>query len=161
MTSPTARDVLLGLIDEAYDKRSWHGTTLRGSLRGMKAESAAWRPGDGRHNVWEITVHCAYWKYVIRRRLAGLPRGTFALRGSDWFPTPAPPTDRAWLEAIQLLRDEHRQLREVIAGVPTRALERPATRDGFSTLALIRGIAAHDLYHAGQIQLLKKLRKGA
>ncbi len=69
MPSPTARDILLGAIDEAYDKRSWHGTTLRGSLRGMSAAAATWRPADGRHHVWEIAVHCAYWKYVVRRRV--------------------------------------------------------------------------------------------
>ena len=161
MATPTARDVLLGLIDEAYDTRAWHGTTLRGALRGMGAATAAWRPADGRHNTWEIAVHCAYWKYAVRRRLAGTRRGRFALPGSDWFPTPDPPTDAAWRGMLALLRAEHQQLREVIARLPARALARAPAGSKTSTLALIRGIAAHDLYHAGQVQLLKRLRAGS
>ena len=64
-----ALDILLGLLDEAFERKSWHGTNLRGSLRGLPAKQAAWRPGPRRHNIWEIAVHAAYWKYAVRRRL--------------------------------------------------------------------------------------------
>src|SRR3712207_2441682 len=60
---------LLAVVDRAYDRRSWHGTNLRGSIRGLSAADAAWRPARGRHNVWEIVVHAAYWKYAVTRRL--------------------------------------------------------------------------------------------
>ena len=63
---------LLASLDEAYDRRSWHGTNLRGSLRGLSAAIAAWRPGQGRHNAWEITLHAAYWKYAAWRRISAL-----------------------------------------------------------------------------------------
>ncbi len=63
--------LLLRVMDQAYDQKSWHGTTLRGSLRGLTAEEALWRPGPNRHNIWELTLHAAYWKYIVRRRLAG------------------------------------------------------------------------------------------
>ena len=56
---------LLALLDEAFDRRSWHGTNLKGSIRGMTATQAAWRPRPGRHNVWEIVGHAAYWKYAV------------------------------------------------------------------------------------------------
>ena len=59
--------LLVGLIDRAFDRRSWHGMNLRGSIRGMSAKEAAWRPAPARHNVWEIVVHAAYWKYAVRR----------------------------------------------------------------------------------------------
>ncbi len=62
-------NVLLDLLDEAFDKKSWHGPNLRGSIRGVTAQQAAWRPGPDRHNIWELTLHAAYWKYVVRRRL--------------------------------------------------------------------------------------------
>ncbi|HEX6209678.1 MAG TPA: hypothetical protein VF136_02805, partial [Methylomirabilota bacterium] len=67
----TEIELLLSQIDQAYDHRSWHGTNLRGSVRGVVAEVAAWRPGPGRHNIHEIVVHAAYWKYAVRRRLTG------------------------------------------------------------------------------------------
>ena len=50
----------LDAIDLAYDRRSWHGTNLRGSLRGVTAKQAAWRPGPDRHSIAELTVHAAY-----------------------------------------------------------------------------------------------------
>ena len=55
---------LLASLDEAFDKRSWHGTNLRGSIRGLTPAEAARRPGAGRHNVWELIVHAASWKFT-------------------------------------------------------------------------------------------------
>ena len=63
--------MILSLLDQAYDRPSWHGTNLRGSLRRVTPEQAAWRPGPARHNIWEIAVHAAYWKYAAWRRLTG------------------------------------------------------------------------------------------
>lgn len=80
--------MLLELLDEAFEKRSWHGPNLRGVLRGVTAEQAAWRAAPGRHNIWELTVHAAYWKYAVRRRLLGEKRGSFALEGSNWIERP-------------------------------------------------------------------------
>lgn len=145
--------LLLALLDEAFDHKAWHGTTLLGSLRGLDERIAARRPGRGRHNIWEIAVHAAYWKYAVRRRLTGEKRGRFALAGSNWFERPGGGATLAGDR--QLLVAEHRMLREVVAGLSESAL---AERAGAGTKAfLIRGAAAHDLYHAGQIQLLKRL----
>ncbi|HUP47100.1 MAG TPA: DinB family protein, partial [Thermoanaerobaculia bacterium] len=77
----TALDIILAALDEAYERKSWHGTNLRGSLRGMTPQEAVWRPAPGRHNAWELAVHAAYWKYAVRRRLRGDKRGTFPLKG--------------------------------------------------------------------------------
>ena len=68
----------LSLLDEAFERKAWHGPNLRGTLRGVTAEVAAWRPGAGRHNVWELCVHAAYWKYAVRRMLTGEKRGSFS-----------------------------------------------------------------------------------
>ena len=149
---------LLALLDEAFDRRSWHGTNLKGSIRGMTATQAAWRPRPGRHNVWEIVGHAAYWKYAVRRRLAGASRGSFPLRGSNWFPTPRPANDAAWRRSTALLADEHRQLREAVADLRPSNLSKRLRGSEITCEALVRGVAAHDLYHAGQIQLLKRLR---
>jgi len=142
-------NVLLDFLDEAFDRKSWHGPNLRGSLRGVTAEQAAWRPGSGRHNIWELTLHAAYWKYVVRRRLTGEKRGSFVLPGSNFFARPIEDSDAAWKADLGILTAEHRRLRAVVAQIssPTRAQEH-----------IIRGIAAHDLYHAGQIRLLRRLR---
>jgi uncharacterized damage-inducible protein DinB len=157
---PTPRvSVLLGLLDEAFEGRSWHGTNLRGSLRRLEPRQAAWRPNPDRHNIWEIVVHAAYWKYAVRRRISGEKRGSFAVAGSNWFVRPEQATLAALRADVKLLVAEHRELRLNVADLDDRALL--STRGGRYPLEkLIRGAAAHDLYHAGQIQLLKRLFPG-
>jgi len=148
---------LLEQLDEAYDRQSWHGTNLRGSLRGLSADHALWRPVPDRHNVWEIVIHAAYWKYAAWRRLTGEKRGAFPHKGSNWIPSPISPTDAEWRDAVALLGDFHRMLREAIARLSDADLRRRAPGGKETIGRLVRGIAAHDLYHAGQIQLLKRL----
>ena len=150
--------LLLGLLDEAYSVKTWHGPNLKGSLRGLNAAAAAWKPGPKRHSIWEIAVHAAYWKYVARRRLLGEKRGSFPLEGSNWFARPLDLSEKAWKADLTLLDQEHSKLREVVAGLEPGSLHfRPSTSK-VSNLALICGVANHDVYHAGQIQLLKRLQ---
>lgn len=160
MPDPTI-EPLLTALDQAYDHKSWHGTNLAGSLRGVSPELAAWRPGPGRHNVWEYAVHSAYWKYTVRRRITGEPRGSFALEGSDFFlrPEEGKATEAAWKADRALLREEHRRLREAVAGLAARDLERAPPGSTTTFRDLVLGVAAHDVYHAGQIQLLKRLAR--
>lgn len=133
--------VLLAALDEAYEKSGWHGTTLRGAVRGVTAEEAFLRPAPGRHNIWELTVHAAYWKYAGRRRLVGaIKRGSFPLKGSNWI---ASSRSSSWQEAVALLDEQHRLWREAVASLDDAAL-----RDR-KKVRLVYGVTAHDLYHTG------------
>lgn len=149
-------DLLLRSLDQAYNRKSWHGTNLRGSLRGMSADLAGRRIEPGRHSIAEITVHAAYWKYSVRRRLTGEPKGTFAYEGSDWFERPERLSAPEWKQDLALLSTEHRKLREAISTVDATRLTETPTGSKTSYLDLILGVAAHDIYHAGQIQLIKR-----
>lgn len=153
-------DLLLRTIDEAFDRRSWHGTNLRGSIRGLTIDEAAWRPAPRRRNIWEIVVHAAYWKYTVRRRLLRERRGSFPLPGSNWFVRPgqARGRDALWDADVALLVSTHRSLREGVAELSPRDLARHADGGKVTIGWLVTGIVAHDLYHAGQIQLLKRLQ---
>jgi hypothetical protein len=150
---------LLGLIDEGYNRAAWHGPNLRGSIRGLTAREAALRPSGGRHNIWELVVHTAYWKYTVRRRLLGEKRGSFSLAGSNFFARPVDRSEKAWRADVALLESEHRKLREAVASIQPDDLERQARGSKTVVRRLITGIAFHDVYHAGQIQLIKKLVK--
>ncbi len=144
--------LVLAMLDEAYEKKTWHGPNLRQSLKGVTAKQAAWRPAPGRHNIWEVTLHAAYWKYAVRRRIEGGKRGSFILKGSNFFARPEKGklTDAAWSADKNLLEREHRALRETVANV----LRTPRTA---RLLPQLYGIAFHDIYHAGQIRLLRRL----
>ena len=150
-------DLLLRQLARAFDRRSWHGTNLLGAVRRLRPEAAAWRPAPGRHNAWEIVVHAAYWKYRVVRLVAAEPPAAFTLAGSDWFERPVEATERAWKDDVELLRDWHRRLVDAVAGLDPGRLDEAATSE-WSFFDLVAGAAAHDLYHAGQIQLLKRLR---
>ena len=157
-TSPPIR-ILLQMIGESYENQAWHGTNLRGSIRGITIEQALWRPADARHNIWEIVVHCAYWKYIVRRRLLGEKKGSFPLKGSNWFKRPMAATEKAWRADVSLLEDAHRSMCDAIARLTSSDLKKKPAGSKWTNLQTISGIASHDLYHAGQIQLLKRLQK--
>jgi hypothetical protein len=157
--TPPEKELLLALLDEAFERKAWHGPNLRGSLRGVTAREAAWRPGPGRHNVWELALHAAYWKYAVRRMLTGERRGSFPEKGSNWFRRPAAATAKSWRSDVALLVGEHRKLRRAAAAVPAPALGKRVRGSKYRTSTLIYGVATHDLYHAGQIQLLKALQR--
>ncbi len=152
-------DELLFTIDQAYNKKAWHGTNLRGSIRGITAKQAAWRPGSGRHNIREIVLHCAYWKYIVRRRILREKRGSFPLKGSNWFGGENEFSEQTWREDIRLLDQCHRSLVEAVSGISGQDLPKTPVGSKVNNLAIIVGIASHDLYHAGQIQLLKRLSR--
>jgi hypothetical protein len=153
--------ILARLVDEAYDKKAWHGPNLKGSIRLLSAEQAVWRPQPDRHCIAEQVLHAAYWKYTVRRRLRGDARGSFALKGSNWFPVPGILSEAEWKAQTALLEVEHRLLRQTIATFPADRLHEVSPGGKVSHLATILGIAAHDVYHAGQIQLLKRLQQGS
>lgn len=150
--------ILVELLDQAFDLKAWHGPNLLGAVRRVSAAEAAWRPRPRRHSIAEITVHCAYWKYAVRRKLRGDASGSFALKGSNWFPQPDDLSEADWKQSLAILREEHTALRSAVAAFDPRKLFRRAAFSRYTYAFLIQGAAAHDLYHAGQIQVLKHLQ---
>jgi len=132
--------LFLDIYDEAFERKAWHGPNLWQSLKGVNAKQAAWRPA------------AAYWKYDVRRILEKRKRGSFLLRGSNFFPRPEPgrQSESAWREDKAILRSEHRRLRKAIRA----ALAKPLTP---KIRRILWGVAFHDIYHAGQIRLLRRL----
>jgi len=143
---------VLTLLEEAFSRKTWHGPNLKQSLKGVSAKQASWRPAPGRHNIWEFMLHAAYWKYAVRRRVEGRPRGSFILKGSNFFPRPqkGKATEAAWRADQSILANEHRALEQSIR----RVLKTPR---GKKLLPMLYGVALHDVYHAGQIRLLRRL----
>ena len=151
--------LLLEMFEQAYTAPAWHGTPLKGTIRGVSARQALWRPGRGRHCIWELVLHTAYWKCMVRRRLLRDPRISFPREGANWPALPAVTNDAAWKSDRALLDEQHRLLRRAIAGINPRELSRRAWHSRWPVKTQVYGIASHDLYHAGQIQILKRLMR--
>jgi hypothetical protein len=150
-------ELLLRMLDEAFEKRTWHGPNLKGSIRGLTLGQLLWRPKDNRHNIWEIVVHATYWKYAVRRRITGEQRGSFPLKGSNWIPRRGDGGLPAWREDVRLLDETHTSLRGIISRLTSQELHVTPPGSTVSNISQIYGVAFHDVYHAGQIQLLKRL----
>jgi len=146
--------LVLALLEESYSRKTWHGPNLRQSLKGVSAKQAAWRPAPGRHNIWELTLHAAYWKYAVRRRLEGAKRGGFILKGSNFFARPekGKATEAAWRADCAVLENEH----EAMLASIRKTLKSPNLEQ---RLPMLYGVAFHDIYHAGQIRLLRRLQE--
>ena len=152
MNDPRLREIL-HLLDPPAGEKLWYGgASVAGTLRGVTPGQAAWRPSPKRHSIWELTLHIAYWKYAVRRNLDGSPEGSFPRSPSNWPAQPEKPTPDQW---------KHRQLVKTIREFEPRLLDETAPGSKkYRFVDLLFGIVSHDLYHVGQIQLLKRLYDG-
>jgi uncharacterized damage-inducible protein DinB len=139
----------------------WHGgPTVLGALRGVSPEVAAWRPYPDRHSIWALALHIAYWDYAVQRRLSDGARGGFPRSPSNWPRVPQDPSRAAWEEDRRLVKECHDRLHEAMRVFDPGRLDEHAGGEGGTTYAdLVTGIVLHDTYHAGQIQMLKRLAR--
>lgn len=150
------------IIDELQREHSgepWHGSPLRHILKGITAAGAAARPVPDGHSIWELVLHMTGWKNEVRKRLSGAPASD--PEGGDW-PAVGDATDDRWRQALGGLERAHTELVAEIRRFPEPTLSTP-TNDprapgskGVSYYVLLHGIVQHDVYHAGQIAMLKK-----
>jgi uncharacterized damage-inducible protein DinB len=162
MTDPRLQEALRH-FDPASGVKLWHGgATVLGSLRGVNARVAAWKPAPDRHNIWEFALHIAYWNYAVRRRITAEAKGGFPRSPANWPAMPEVPNDASWKTDRELLRDEHDALVEAIRSFDSTQLDDMTDADSKTTYAdLITGIVLHDVYHVGQILLMKRLAPAA
>ena len=148
---------LIRILDSAYSDsdHAWHGPTLSSSILVLPLAEVIWRPGGAEHNIWEIALHTGYWKHVALSGLTGAKQGSFPRSGSDWFVRPGEDGD-PWPEDILLLDRLHADLIAAVALVTPEALEVIPDGSQVSNFTLISGVAAHDAYHAGQIQSIRQ-----
>ena len=152
--------LLLQVLDGAFVAKGWQGATLSGAVRGLTPRQALWRPRPGRHNVWELVLHTAYWKHVVRERIAGGGRTAFP-RGPRNFPRLPERCDAAaWRADVALMKRQHQLLATAVRRLPRARLGARVGKSRWVVAEQVFGIAAHDLYHTGQIQLLKTLQRG-
>lgn len=145
----------------------WHGgASVLGSIRGVTPEVAAWKPYPDRHSIWELALHIAYWDYAVWRRLTGGARDGFPRSPSNWPEVPDPPSTgpggsaalAAWEEDRRLVREWHDRLVTALEDFDPARLDEPAGEGSKTTFAdLVTGALLHDTYHAGQIQIMKRL----
>lgn len=162
---PTA-DRLLDSLRRVHDGAPWHGPSRADVLADITADEAAWRPAPDAHTIWELVLHMQSWTLeVLRRTDGGVPSDPV---DGDWPAMPATPSVEAWREALQHLESAHRALVGRVAAMDdatraTRVAPRPGDPPGagITQRAMIRSLAEHDVYHTGQVALMKRLARSA
>ena len=142
-------------LERAYSGKAWHGPSLRSLLRGISAEQAAQRPIPGAHTIWELALHAAAWDGVACERILGGTRTS--LPPDENFPAVTDTSEAAWKKALKELEQQHRALAAAIRKFPDAKLDRKLGGGDHSFYITMHGAVQHDLYHAGQIAVLKKL----
>ncbi len=151
----TEMERILDQLKRAFEGNAWHGPSVREALFGVTASQAHARPLANAHSIWELVQHIAVWEDVGRRRLAGDRAQIEISSPADW--PPAEDTNEvAWEKAKAVLDRGHEALREAITRVDESRFDEPIL-EGMSTVYVtLHGVIQHDLYHAGQIAMLKK-----
>jgi uncharacterized damage-inducible protein DinB len=124
----------------------------------VTAAQAAWSPAPGRKSIWELALHIAYWDYAVRRRLEGGKGARFPRSPANFPQVPERADSKSWAKDVALLKAEHELLAATIAKIPSRRYGTAVAGGKRWTIGeLIVGIAQHEAYHTGQIQLVKRL----
>ena len=143
------------VLREGYGAGAWHGPDLKAALADVTPELAFWRPAPGRHNIAEIALHHAYCARAVRGQLSGASLEPFALEGSDWFPL-SDQSGITWPEILAVVETHQQRLGSVLADIAANRL--PSPLPDAERFDLVLGITCHAVYHAGQVQLIKRLR---
>ncbi|HET9533137.1 MAG TPA: DinB family protein [Blastocatellia bacterium] len=141
-------------LRHAFEGPAWHGPSVRELLSDVTAERAAARPIPGAHSIWEITLHIMTWERVVRLRLDGdMPDDP---PDQENWPKVSDTSQQSWQKTIAELEEGNKALRDAIARLDQSRLDEIVPEKVYSFYFMLHGIIQHDLYHAGQIALLKK-----
>ncbi len=141
-------------LQRAFDGKAWHGPSVMALLSDVDADQAAARPLKERHTIWELVLHINAWRDKVRRVLGGEKMESLP-EEEDW-----PPVDdtseEGWMEAVEELKRVHDDLLEAVSGFSESRLDVTVPGASYSFYNMLHGLVQHDLYHAGQIAILKK-----
>lgn len=147
-------DRIVDQMERAFEGDAWHGPSLSDILACVSAEQAAVRPMPGSHSIWEIVVHMTVWQRTVRERLEGHPIRSLP-EEEDW-PEVEDTSERAWVAAVGELREEYERLREEALRWRGRDLGERTEGQRYTVYEMLHGVIQHNLYHGGQITLLKR-----
>ena len=167
MTHPSLTHFLIDQLAREHDGDAWHGSSRASLLADVSVEEARRRPSPGVQSIWELVLHMTAWTREVTRRVEGHMASEPDM--GDWPAIPASPDGGSWRAAITALDEAHAALRVAVGAIDPGRLTAPVqdarNRElgtGVTFAQTINGLVQHDVYHAGQIAIVKKmLRDGS
>jgi uncharacterized damage-inducible protein DinB len=144
---------ILDQMDRAFSGEAWHGPDLMLLLKGVSAEDASKHPVPGAHSIWELVNHIAAWNMIVQQKSKGEPVNVTT--ELDWPPV-WEVSEVSWKRSLATLAENSTRLRSYVKTVRDDQLDEKVQRGNYSQYVLLHGSVQHDLYHAGQIAVLKK-----
>ncbi len=141
---------LLDQVNRAFGGEAWHGPALRNLLDGITEDQARSHPLAESHSILELVVHVGTWMDVVARRVGGTAVESTTVQ--DWSDV----TKTSWSRAVEELERAQSRLCDALARLSSEELEKPVPGATRSIYSEIMGLLQHNVYHAGQISLLKK-----
>lgn len=153
-------------LRRAHDGQPWHGPSRADVLADVSAAEAAYRPSATSHTMWELVLHMRSWtEEVLRRAKGAVPDEPV---NGDWPPMPQPADEAAWRNTLRSLDAVHESLLAQVRAMDdadraSRVAARPGEppQGGITQRAMIRSLAEHDVYHTGQLAMLKRIVRDA
>jgi uncharacterized damage-inducible protein DinB len=145
-------------IRRAFEGEAWHGDSVLEVLADVTAKVAAATPIPNAHSIWELLLHIAAWDGAVIRRAQG---SAVTLSDAENFPRIEDTSERAWKRAMESAKKTHKELVSTVSAFPDARLAEPVPgkdQSYYSFYYMFSGIVQHELYHAGQMALLKKFR---
>jgi uncharacterized damage-inducible protein DinB len=144
---------LIDLMDRTWAGDAWHGPSVQKTLEGCTAAEAVERPLANAHNIHELAEHIIVWQEAVRRWLAGEDHKVTP--EMDWKKITVA-DETAWADTRARMESTHAALRAAIAAFPDSRLDEPRGPGKMPWYAVLEATVHHDLYHAGQIAMLRK-----
>ncbi len=144
---------LLDQLNRAYGGEAWHGPALRELLEDVTEDEAKAHPIEGTHSILELVVHVMATMDMVSERLAGTPRELTT--EEDWSDV----TRTSWAAALEELDHAESRVCDAVARLTPEDLDRIVVGKSYSTYVMVHGVVQHNLYHAGQIAILKKVQR--
>jgi uncharacterized damage-inducible protein DinB len=145
---------ILDQYDRVMNGDAWHGDPVWTILEGLAPEQAAMRSNSNAHSIWELVAHMNFWETEVCRRLQHLPP-----RSPENLNFPATPevTAEKWNKTLQDFRQSNSDFRSALSRLEESQLDQPLPGRDNSAYVEVHGVIQHNLYHAGQIALLRKI----
>jgi uncharacterized damage-inducible protein DinB len=140
-------------MDRAMNGEAWHGPHLEELLQDVSAQQAAAHPVARAHSIWELVNHIGAWNAILAQRAAG--KAVTVTPEQDWPPV-TNTSAQSWKRALDQMRASRAQLRGAVEKLTDAQLDDLAPEKDHSLYVMLHGGVQHDLYHAGQIAVLKK-----
>jgi len=149
------KEFVVDQMKRAHRNDAWHGPSLAEIMDGITAQQAAGKPLKNAHSIWELVLHIEAWNRLIEVRIKKkrLEKMTVKL---DWPSMPKSKTAATWQRAVNKMHSSMKSLYEFIDKNEESILDRPVVGKPYNVEHMMHGVVQHNLYHTGQIALLKR-----